>query len=89
MQTENSFWHELVSGGYQSKSYIEVKGDLDALYMRTVTVRDKVCECVCVCVCRTACVCRAVACKQCISYSSHYHMLNSSCLAVYVNSFDM
>ncbi|KAG2499479.1 hypothetical protein HYH03_002426 [Edaphochlamys debaryana] len=41
-QAENTYWHEVVVTGYQSKSYQLLGGDLGAVYARNMEAREKV-----------------------------------------------
>ncbi|PNW71276.1 hypothetical protein CHLRE_16g647500v5 [Chlamydomonas reinhardtii] len=41
-QAENSYWHDLVVTGYQSKSYQLLGGDLSAVYDKNMEAREKV-----------------------------------------------
>ncbi|GIL74679.1 hypothetical protein Vretimale_2315 [Volvox reticuliferus] len=41
-QAENSYWHELIVTGYQSKSYQLLGGDLGAVYAKNMEAREKV-----------------------------------------------
>ncbi|GLC40306.1 hypothetical protein PLESTM_001046900 [Pleodorina starrii] len=44
-QAENSFWHDLIVAGYQSKSYQLLGGDLGAVYAKNMEAREKVLGC--------------------------------------------
>ncbi|KAG2437776.1 hypothetical protein HYH02_011151 [Chlamydomonas schloesseri] len=41
-QAENSYWHDVVVTGYQSKSYQLLGGDLSAVYAKNMEAREKV-----------------------------------------------
>lgn len=40
-QAENSFWHETIVTGYQSRTYAEC-GDVNEVYRKMIGARDKV-----------------------------------------------